>query len=274
MADDGAPDYISIPISDIVSGFAAAMAISAALYHRALTGEGQRIETSLLRTALFLQAASVMREPVTDAMLRDPLVAELGEIRQRGGSFEELVAARRRRAALRTAFKLYYTAYAARDGAVVLGALTKTNRDKMRAILGGEEELSDEPGYNALDPADQATSEGWKQRYRKQFLTRTVAEWVADFDSAGVPVAPVNIPEQMADDPQVKADGIMWDLEHAVTGSQRVVGPVTNMSRTPTAVQSASPALGQHTREILHEAGFDQTEIARLIGTGVVVERV
>jgi crotonobetainyl-CoA:carnitine CoA-transferase CaiB-like acyl-CoA transferase len=200
-------------------------------------------------------------------------VAELGELRQRGGSFEELIDARKRRAALRTAFKLYYTAYVARDGAVVLGALTKANRDKMRAVLGGQDELSDEPGYNALDPADQATSEGWKQRYREQFKTRTVAEWVAAFDAVGVPVAAVNIPEEMADDPQVEAEGIMWELDHAVTGRQRVVGPAANMSRTATAVQRASPALGEHTREILDEAGFDQEEIERLIGSGAAVAR-
>jgi crotonobetainyl-CoA:carnitine CoA-transferase CaiB-like acyl-CoA transferase len=155
----------------------------------------------------------------------------------------------------------------------VLGALTKANRDKMRKVLGGTGELSDEPGYNALDPADIATSERWKQRYRELFRTRTVAEWVAELDAVGVPVAPVNIAEEMADDPQVQSDGMMWDLEHALTGPQRVVGPAVNMSRTPTAARRASPALGEHTREILAEAGLDAAEIADLAQAGVVVER-
>jgi formyl-CoA transferase len=273
LNEDGAPELISIPIADIVSGFASAMAICAALYHRVLTGEGQRIDTSLLRTALFLQGAVVMREPVTDALLRDPLVAEVSEIRARAGSYEEILEAKKRRAALRTAFRLYYGTYAAKDGAVVLGALTKANRDKMRIVLGGETERSDEPGYNALDPADQAVAEKWKQRYRKLFRKKTVAEWVAAFDAAGVPVAAVNIPEEMADDPQVAADSIMWDLDHAVTGPQRVVGPAAKMSRTPTSAQRASPALGEHTREILVEAGFDTEEVQHLIGSGVALER-
>ncbi len=273
LNEDGAPELISIPIADITSGFAAAMAICAALYHRALTGEGQRVDTSLLRTALFLQGSLVMREPVTDAALRDPLLAEVATIRERAGSYEEVLEARRRRASLRTAFRLYYGTYAARDGAVVLGALTKTNRDRMRAILGSEDEPSDQPGYNALDPADQEIAEQWKQRYRQLFRTKTVAEWVTMFDAAGVPVSAVNMPEEMADDPQVQADGIICDLDHAVTGPQRVVGPAARMSRTPTKAQRASPALGEHTREILDEAGFDAPEIEDLLTAGVAVER-
>ncbi len=261
LNEDGAPELISIPIADIVSGFAAAMAICAALYHRMLTGEGQRIDTSLLRTALFLQGATVMREPVTDAVLRDPLVAEVAEIRARGGSYSEVLEAKHRRAALRTAFRLYYGTYAARDGAVVLGALTKANRDRMRAVLGGDDEPSDQPGYNALDPADQEIAEQWKQRYRELFRTKTVAEWVTAFDAVGVPVSPVNMPEELADDPQVEANGIICDLDHAVTGPQRVVGPAARMSRTPTVARRASPALGEHTCEILDEAGFDTAEI-------------
>ena len=121
LNEDGAPELINIPIADIVSGFASAMAICAALYHRVLTGEGQRIDTSLLRTALFLQSAVVMREPITDAIIRDPLVAEINEIRTRTGSYLDILEAKKRRAALRTAFRLYYGTYAARDGAVVHG---------------------------------------------------------------------------------------------------------------------------------------------------------
>jgi formyl-CoA transferase len=271
--DDGDPELISIPIADIVSGFAAAMGICAALYHRQRTGEGQRLETSLLRSGLFLQAAIVMREPVTDAIVRDPMVAEIGEIRASGGDYGQLLAARRRRAALRTAFRLYYGTYRARDGFVVLGALTRSNRDLMRRILGGEAERSDEPGYNALDPADTAESEHWKQHYRELFRTRPVAEWLAMFDEAGVPASGLNIAEDMADDEQVAADEVMWELDHAVTGPQRVVGPALKMQKTPLAARRASPALGEHSREVLAECGFDVEEIADLLRAGVVVGR-
>jgi crotonobetainyl-CoA:carnitine CoA-transferase CaiB-like acyl-CoA transferase len=268
--DDGAPDFVSVPLADITTGFAAAMGICAALYHRERTGEGQRIDTSLLRSALFMQGAAVMRQPATDAVLRDPLMEEIRALRFSGGAYGEILEARRRRAALRTSFRLYYGAYRAKDGAVVLGALTKANRDAMRRVLGGDSERSDDPDYNPLDEGNQGLAEEWKARYRALFRTRTVAEWVAAFDAAGAPVAAVNVPEEMADDPQVLADGMIWELDHSVTGPQRVVGPALKMSRTPAAAHRASPGLGEHSREVLVEAGFAPSEVDDLVRAGVV----
>ena len=271
--DDGAPDLISVPIADIVSGFAAAMGVAMALYHRALTGEGQYLSTSLLRTALFLQAAAVMREPVSDAVLRDPMLERAQAAIEGGRSYPEILEVRQSGQNARLAFRLYYGGYRARGGAVVLGALTKTNRDRMREVLGFPDEDSDEPGYDALDPENQRRALEWKQRFRDRFMERSVEEWVHDFDAAGVPVSAVRQPEELADDPQVQADGMMWDVEHSVTGPQKVVGPAVVMSRTPTAVQRAAPALGEHSAQILIEAGCPPDEVAKLCTEGVLVQR-
>ncbi|MCA9848192.1 MAG: CoA transferase [Dehalococcoidia bacterium] len=271
--DDGAPDLISVPIADIVSGFAAAMGVAMALYHRALTGEGQYLSTSLLRTALFLQAAAVMREPVSDAVLRDPMLERAQAAIEGGRSYPEILEVRQSGQNARLAFRLYYGGYRARGGAVVLGALTKTNRDRMREVLGFPDEDSDEPGYDALDPENQRRALEWKQRFRDRFMERSVEEWVHDFDAAGVPVSAVRQPEELADDPQVQADGMMWDVEHSVTGPQKVVGPAVVMSRTPTAVQRAAPALGEHSAQILVEAGCPPEEVAKLCTEGVLVQR-
>ncbi|MCA9850139.1 MAG: CoA transferase [Dehalococcoidia bacterium] len=271
--DDGAPDLISVPIADIVSGFAAAMGVAMALYHRALTGEGQYLSTSLLRTALFLQAAAVMREPVSDAVLRDPMLERAQAAIEGGRSYPEILEVRQSGQNARLAFRLYYGGYRARGGAVVLGALTKTNRDRMREVLGFPDEDSDEPGYDALDPENQRRALEWKQRFRDRFMERSVEEWVHDFDAAGVPVSAVRQPEELADDPQVQADGMMWDVEHSVTGPQKVVGPAVVMSRTPTAVQRAAPALGEHSAQILIEAGCPPEEVAKLCTEGVLVQR-
>lgn len=271
--EDGAPDLISIPIADIASGFAAAMGVGMALFHREKTGEGQYLSTSLLRTSLFLQAGLVMREPVTDSVLRDQMLAEINESLAAGNSYDSLLAIRKRRGGLRVAFRLYYGGYRAKDGAVVLGALTKTNRDKMREVIGFPEEDSDQPGYDSMDPANIERAHEWKRRFRARFLERTVAEWVGDFDKAGVPVSAVRNPEVLSEDPQVKADGMMWDVEHSVTGPQSVVGPAVQMSATPTRVQRSAPALGEHTLEILAEAGVSPAELAALTECGVLVAR-
>ena len=75
----------------------------------------------------------------------------------------------------------------------------------------------------------------------------------------------------MADDPQVLADGMIEELEHSVTGPQRVVGPIVTLSETPAYVHRAAPALGEHVTELLLELGLDEGEIGELSADGVVV---
>jgi crotonobetainyl-CoA:carnitine CoA-transferase CaiB-like acyl-CoA transferase len=272
MDEDGAPDLIQSPIADIASGIAAAMGVSAALFHREKTGEGQFMSTSLLRTSLSLLAGSVMREPVHDSVLRDPAMAKVEEVRARGGGWGEVLEARATQQGVRAATRLYYGGYNAKDGAVVLGALTTANRDAMRKVLGiyGEEHSS-EPDYDALDPANLELAYEWKRRIREKFRTRTQAEWVAAFDEARVPVSPVNLPEEMADQPQVQADGMITELVHSVTGPQKVVSPIIKMSKTPTAARRSAPALGEHTGELLAEFGLSRDEIESLAANGVIV---
>ena len=271
--EDGAPDLIASAIADVASGISAAMGISAALFHRSLTGEGQLLNTSLLRTALSLMGGSVMREPVHDVVMRDPTLRQVNEVRARGGSWQEILDARKSGGPLRGAFRIYYGGYRAKDGAVVLGALTQANRDGMRQVLGIDENYDADPDYNAQDPETMKQADEWKRIVREKFLTRTVDEWLADFDAAGVPASPVHLPEEMADDPQVQADGMITELNHTVTGPQRVVGPIIKMSKTPTASPRAAPALGEHSDEVLSELGLSQDDIDVLCVAGVVNRR-
>ena len=76
----------------------------------------------------------------------------------------------------------------------------------------------------------------------------------------------------MSDDPQVEAEGIMVELEHEVTGPQRVVGPIIELSETPARAKYASPPVGRHTRELLLELGLAAAEIDGLVASGVVDE--
>lgn len=198
---------------------------------------------------------------------------QLHAVRSAGGTWEEILEARRGAGPLGGAFRLYYGAYRARGGAVVLGALTRANRDGMRKVLEIDENYDADPDYNATNPARVAETAEWKRTIREKFLTRTTDEWIAAFDAAGVPVSPVRVPEELADDPQVLADGMITHLEHTLTGPQRVVGPMVKMSKTPTATPRAAPALGEHSVEVLRDFGVEESHIAELCRDGVVFDR-
>ncbi len=268
--ENGTPQLVSIPLSDYAAGLSIAMAVCAAIRHRDRTGEGQYISTSLLRAGLHLQNRYVMREPVSDSELRDPVVERLEEARHRGAGFPELAAMRNPRSGLASPFTLYYRAYQTKEGFIVIGALTPRNRDAAREALGIEGEHSDDRDFDARDPANIEAVNRWKVRLEALMLTKTADEWLALLEPAGVPVARLNFPEEMADDPQANADGMIWELEHTVTGPQRVVGPNVLMSATPTGSLRAAPSLGEHTAEILHEIGLSQAEMQELAAEGVV----
>jgi crotonobetainyl-CoA:carnitine CoA-transferase CaiB-like acyl-CoA transferase len=268
----GAPVQVQVtPITDRASGLATAMGICAALFHRQRTGEGQELHVSLLQTGLELLSMQVMREPVHDATLRDPLLAELQAKRAAGAPYDEIVAVRKAQGPRFASHRLFYGGYHTREGALVLGAVTRLNRDAIRRILDLHDE-TDHPDFDAGDPDNRARLEMWRREIQDKLLARPAVEWVEEFVAAGVPASVVNFAEEMADDPQVAAMGMMVDLEHAITGPQRVVGPLVRMSASPTAAVRPAPPLGAHTREVLAEAGLTPEEIDRLVAGGVVSE--
>lgn len=259
------------PVIDRASGFAAAMGICAALYHRERTGAGQELHLSLLHTGLELLSHQVMREPVHDAVVRDPQLAQLTALRDAGARYDAIAAARRAQGPRFASHRLFYGGYHTHAGALVLGAVTQGNRDAVRAILNLKDE-TDSPGFNAAEPASRARVEAWREEIQKLLLERTAQEWVEVFVAAGVPASVVHFPEEMADDPQVVAMGMMAALEHPVTGPQRVVAPVVRMSATPTRASRPAPSLGGDSGAVLAELGIAEEEIAALHDAGVIVD--
>ena len=258
-------------VSDYTTGLACAMAICAALYSRQSTGLGQLIDGSLLQSAMSIQDVYVMRQPVGDAVFRDPMMEQVQALRAQGAKYEQQLAARQEyRTAGAGIPRLYYAGYVAKDGGIVLGCLTPRTREAARRALGMEHEQTGEDGFNPQDPGNRERADVWRDEIAATIRRRTVAEWMAVFAEEGVPASPVNFPEELADDPQVEAMGIMVDFEHEVTGAQRVVGPIVSLSETPAVAQGPAPALGAHTHDVLREHGLSDEEIVALRADGVI----
>lgn len=268
--DFGAPAPITgTTVIDRASGLAAAMGICAALYHRGRTGVGQEVHVSLLHTALELLSHQVMREPVHDVTVRDPLLQQLQERRAAGAKYDELAAIRKAQGPRFASHRLYYGGYHTAEGALVLGAVTLQNRNAIRRILDMHDE-TDSPDFDAADAENRARMEAWRLEIQERLLKRPASAWVDEFLAAGVPASVVNFAEEMADDPQVRAGGMITELEHEITGPQRVVSPIVDMSATPTAALRAAPVLGGHSAEVLQEAGISLAEIRKLIDAKVI----
>ncbi len=267
----GAPQSISCSaVADFATALGAAMGVCAALYRRSITGKGEFIQTSLLQSALVLQGGHISELPVSDELLKRPVMDEIASVRERGGTYEEVINVRKSTNATGKAFRLYYTGYRVKDGALILGSLTPANREQMRRAIGIEDDPSASPDFNALDPAYDPIIEELGDRIRSIMLTRTMDEWIELFDKEGAPVSKVQIPEDLTHDPQVEAMDFLVDVEHEVSGPERMVGPIVKMRYSPTGAERAAPAFGVHADEVLTDIGVTAEELAELRATGAL----
>jgi crotonobetainyl-CoA:carnitine CoA-transferase CaiB-like acyl-CoA transferase len=105
----------------------------------------------------------------------------------------------------------------------------------------------------------------------EKLAARTVAEWIALLEPAGVPCGPINSIAQVLEDPHALARDMVVELEHPKAGRTRAIGLPIKLSATPGKVVRPAPLFGQHTREVLAEFGFGAAEIEDLIRSGAAV---
>jgi crotonobetainyl-CoA:carnitine CoA-transferase CaiB-like acyl-CoA transferase len=101
---------------------------------------------------------------------------------------------------------------------------------------------------------------------------RTNAEWLGLLTQAQIPCAPINSLEDLFADPHLQAGDLFATMDHPSEGRIQVVNSPMRFSASPAAISRGAPLLGQHSREILREAGIADTEIAALVESGIVVE--
>ena len=264
-SEDGAPMRTGVTMADLSTGTALALGICAALLHRERTGEGQLVSASLLRSVLSQTGMFNMREPVTDAAVRDPLMAEVAALRAGGAPYREQLAARMRYHD--TLGGPFHGGYLTSDGALAIGALTPSTRAAAQGVLGIDESPEDEDGGDPLEQRERMAAV--RREVAAVLASDTRDRWLARFAEAGVPAAPVHFPEEIADDPQGATHFV--EVEHEQLGAQRQAAPIVDLSRSPTAIASGSAALGRHTDEVLREQGISDEEIAELRRSGAVL---
>ena len=155
-----------------------------------------------------------------------------------------------------------YQALRTRDGYVTVGGNTEKLWERLCAVVGRDELVGD-PRFASNDSRMAHRAE-LVEELESALAERGTDEWVDALLEAGVPAGPIHDYAEVFADPHTRAREMEVTLEHPVEGTISALGVPVKLSDTPGAVRSAAPLLGEHTEEVLREAGLSEDEISAL----------
>ncbi len=233
------PRYLPTIVADKTTGLSVVYAVIAALFHRERTGEGQEIEVPMFETLV----SFVMAEHLYGAAFEPPLGA---------AGYTRLLSPNRR-------------PFETKDGYIAL--LPYLNEHwQVFCALAGRQDLVDDARFASLASRLANIDEVYRE-VGEIARTRTTAEWLELLGNR-VPVMTVNTLEDLLVDPQLESTGFWRAFEHETEGPLRLPGVPTSFSRTPGSIRRLPPRLGEHSLEVLREAGLSQAEIDAMLASG------
>jgi crotonobetainyl-CoA:carnitine CoA-transferase CaiB-like acyl-CoA transferase len=238
------PVKVGAPVSDITAGILGAMGVAAAYAHKLQTGEGQRVDTSLFEAAIvhtYWQSAIALATGVSPGPM---------------GSAHPLNAP--------------YQSFRTADGWINIGAANQNNWERLVEILGVPELKSDQ--RFVTNDQRMNNRQVLEEELNTILSNKTTEEWLSILEAGGVPAGPVLTVGQMHSDPQTIARQMVVDTQHPVAGTVESLGLPVKFHGTPGSIDRPAPLLGQHTREVLAEIDFSQSDIDELLASGAAVE--
>ena len=242
LTDPGKPQGMGISFSDHLTGMYACYGVLAALINRMLTGQGQLVETSLLRASVSFIAENAAR------------YFETGNVPRRKH---------------RTTTAGVFAFVDQQDLPFILHMSSPDKFWNALFKVVGKSEWSTDPRFNNrqgrvanYDILSEGLQEIFKRGRRE--------EWLKQLIDNDVPAAPLNTLDEVFDDPQVREYGFPQIITHPKMGDVKMVGNAVDMSRTPPRMDKPPPTLGEHAEEILTSLGFDMAVIEDLRSKGTI----
>jgi crotonobetainyl-CoA:carnitine CoA-transferase CaiB-like acyl-CoA transferase len=225
-AVDGAPRYAPINICDRVVGLYVVIAVTGALYHRALTGEGQMIEVPMFET----MAQFVLSDHIGGGAFVPPL-GDMG--------YKRLLSRTR-------------GPYATADGHLSLVVYTNAHWRAFTRLVGCPDLLDEDPRFASQESRTQ-NAEAVGAFLAAHLPSRGNAAWLEILHGVDIPACPVNGIEDLFHDPHLQAVGFFGEAEHQTEGTLKITPFPVKFSVTPASVQRLAPNLGEHNGEILRK---------------------
>ena len=236
------PVKVGVPVTDLGAGLFAVCGILAALRHRERSGDGQYIDAALVDAGLALS------------------VWEATELFSRGEVPQPLGSAHRMSAP--------YQAVRCSDGFITLGAANDRLFERLAELLGHPEWCVD--AKFASDSVRVTNRATLAAAIEAVTVEHPRSHWLRELDARDIPCGPINTYQDVMVDPQVNAREMVVETQHPTLGVISTLGTPIKMSATPLIPGRPAPLLGQHTDEILEEAGYSRTDIAELRAAQVV----
>jgi len=232
-----------VSIADLTAGMYAAYGTMLALRVKDKTGEGQRIDISMLEGQLSLLGTAFFNYFANGKVPR-PM----------GNAYQIVVP---------------YQTFKTKTKDLAIAIAGEKLWRKFCPVVG-RPELTDDPRYNSTTNR-MTNRDTLIPELQKAFLTRSYEEWEKVLLENDIPTGAINDIEQVARHPQVKARNALQTMEHPRAGTVNIVASPVRLSATPSQIKSPSPLLGQHTHEVLRDIlGMKPEEIAAMEKAGII----
>jgi len=242
---DGEPMKSAIPVADLMAGMYAGVAINAALRHREITGEGQRIDISMLDVMVAFSTVQGMNYLST------------GEVPKRLGNQHPNIVP--------------YQAFKTGDGDMIL-AVGNDSQFQRFCEIAGRPDLPEDPRF-ATNADRLKNRDEIIPIVQELMLQKPTDFWLKALEESSVSGGPINRLDQVFADPQVNARDMKLEMDYPATNGGKVtlINSPMRLSETPTEARLAPPMLGEHTDEVLKDMlGLDEAKLERLRGKGII----
>ncbi|MGH7317679.1 MAG: CaiB/BaiF CoA transferase family protein [Candidatus Rokuibacteriota bacterium] len=231
-----APQYLRIAVTDYYCASLNCQMVLAALFARERTGRGQRVQTSLLQAVLALQSGNVVAYPGHEVVHRSTPT---------------------------------YRLYQGSDGEWFFLAVGNQSFWVKLCRAVGREDLAQDPRFGSWF-ARRDHADALMPLLEAAFGSKPAAEWLAILAAHDIPAAPTQSLQKFMQDPAVLHHEMIVEYDHPELGPLRLMGQPLRFSETQAPDAGPPPLLGQHTAQVLREAGYADHEIAELRRRGVV----